>query len=52
MQQLDIEISRYEEKLLHAVSRNLPEAVIQQYNHFLEMKQTEKRAQSKQVRYH
>ncbi|GEM_PF-5540840 len=38
MSQLDVEILRYEEKLLNAVKKNLPEAIIQQYNLFLSKK--------------
>ncbi len=47
MQQLDIEISRYEEKLLRAVARNLPDAIIQQYNNFLARKLSERRTLAK-----
>jgi hypothetical protein len=47
MQQLDIEISRYEEKLLRAVARNLPDAIIQQYNNFLERKLSERKMLTK-----
>jgi len=43
MSQLDIEISRYEDKLLNAVLNNLPEKVIQQYNKFLALKLSEQR---------
>ncbi len=43
MQQLDIEILRYEEKIQNAVSRNLPDAVIKQYYHFLAQKRSEKK---------
>ena len=42
MNQLDIEIARYEDKLLNAVLHNLPEAVIQQYNNFLTQKLSKK----------
>ncbi len=43
MNQLDIEISRYEDRLLDAVLNNLPETVIQQYNKFLAQKLSEQR---------
>ncbi len=43
MNQLDIEIRRYEERLFSAVKNNLPEVVIQQYNRFLGQKLSEKK---------
>ncbi len=43
MSQLDIEISRYEDKLLNAVLNKLPESVIQQYNKFLDQKLSQQR---------
>jgi hypothetical protein len=43
MSQLDIEILRYEERLYSAVKNNLPEAIIQQYNNFLDQKLSKKR---------
>ncbi len=42
MNQLDIDIRRYEERLFSAVKNNLPEVVIQQYNCFLGQKLSEK----------
>lgn len=49
MNQLDLDILRYEEKLLSAVQRNLPESIIQQYNTFLEKKIAEKRNREKHL---
>ena len=49
MCQLDIDILRYEEKLLSAVQRNLPDSIIQQYNNFLGQKLSEKRKITRKI---
>ncbi|MCW8929515.1 MAG: hypothetical protein OQL19_04675 [Gammaproteobacteria bacterium] len=49
MNQLDIKIKRYEERLFSAVKNNLPEAIIQQYNSFLGQKLSEKKQEKTKI---
>jgi hypothetical protein len=42
MNQLDIEITRYKQKLSNGMKRNLPMAVLQQYNNYLQKKLLER----------
>lgn len=45
MTQIDLELSRYKANLSRAVERNLPEAVIQQYEQYISRKTLEKQQQ-------